>query len=65
MKKAVFSFNTMNLNGGIVSPDDLLKRSFESSSTAEATNRCEGVVTEAQLLTLKYYKNTKVLSIQF
>ena len=35
MKKAVFIFNKMNLDGVLVSRDYLLKKSFESSSTAE------------------------------
>jgi len=56
MKKAVFIFNKMNLDGVLVSREYLLKKSFESSSTAEpdeATHRCEVVVTEAQPLTFK------------
>ena len=55
MKKAAFIFNKMNLDGVLVSRDYLLKTSFESSSTAEATHRCKVVVTQAQPLSVHFF----------
>ena len=65
MRKAVFIFNKMNLEGVLISRDNLLKKCFGSGNVVQALERCEVVVNETKPSTLKYHKNTEVLSVHF
>lgn len=63
MREAVFIFDLMNLDGVLISRDDLLKKRFGSSR--ETLERCEVFVSQAKPFTVKYHKNTEVLSVHF
>lgn len=63
LREAVLIFDFMNLDGVLISRDDLLKKRFGSSR--ESLERCEVLVSQAKPLTLKYHKNTEVLSVHF
>lgn len=65
MRKAIFIFNKMNLDGVVIFRDHLLKKYFGSSRRDEKSGRCEVLVSQAKPFTFKYYKNTEVLSIHF
>ena len=64
-RKALFIFNKMNLDGVLIARDDLLKKYYGGSSTDETLERCEVVVSQAKPFSLKYHKNTEVLSVHF
>ena len=55
----------MNLDGVLISRDDLLRKYFGSSSADSPLERCEVIVGEATTLSLKYYKNSEVLFVHF
>ena len=64
-RKAIFTFNKMNLDGVLISRDDLLRKYFGSSSADNPLERCEVIVGQTTPLSLKYYKNSEVLSVHF
>ena len=64
LRKAVFIFDKMNLEGELIAKAELLKKNF-SSGTEVAAERCEVVITESKPMRLKYRKNLEVLSVSF
>ena len=64
LRKAVFIFDKMNLEGDLIAKAELLKKSF-SSGKGVAAERCEVVITESKPMRLKYRKNSEVLSVTF
>ena len=64
LRKAVFIFDKMNLEGDLIAKAELLKKNF-SSGKGVAAERCEVVITESKPMRLKYRKNSEVLSVTF
>ena len=57
LRKAVFIFDKMNLEGDLIAKAELLKKNFSSGKEA-AAERCEVVITESKPMRLKYRKNS-------
>ena len=64
LRKALFVFDKMNLEGDLIIKEELLKKKFPSGEERSA-ERCEVVITESKPMRLKYLKNSEVLSVSF
>ena len=64
LKKAVFIFDKMNLEGNVIPKDELLKNKLLSRNE-QSQERCEVVVNKTKPMTLKFYKSSEVLSVHF